>query len=593
MKTALEALATMLSCDYIQAARGLLPSDTELAHCRVTDFFRNIIVEDVSVYLYKGYIVGVGDQLPAASRVDLDGAYLCPGLVDSHVHIESSLLSPTEYARLVSPRGTTAVVADPHEIANVLGYDGMLWMLRASEGLPISMYFMAPSCVPATGFDTAGASLQAADLAAFTMDKRILGLGEVMNYPGVLACDPQLMEKLSLFLNSHAVIDGHGPGLRGKDLSAYVLAGIHSDHEATSPAEALEKLGKGMWIMARMGSGARDLEALIPAMNADTCRRMLLCTDDRHPEDLAGEGHIDAAIRALVSGGIPWMDALRMACHNPASYFGLKQQGAIAPGYKADLVAFRDPHEFSASLVYKAGTLVAKDGYSTSEPTGMPGATASPPPARDSVNIKWLTKSDFVIPWQSGKARVIECSPGSIVTGHGLTEPSQENGVCVSDTARDILRIYVIERHTGSGAIGKGFIRGLGLKRGAIGSTVSHDSHNMIIAGVDDESIFKAARRLNAMRGGFVACEGDDVMAELALPIAGLMSEAPSETVIAAMEQFARYFRENEVPGSSPLMSLSFMALPVIPSLKLCDQGLVDVDQFRIVPLFVEHSGSA
>lgn len=575
----------MLKTDYIDVARGRIPADLNLTDCRVVDFFRGRIVDRAVVSIYKGFIVGIDDGLIAKSTMSLGGRYLCPGLIDAHVHIESSLLSPAEFARVITPRGTTAIVADPHEIANVLGHDGVNWMLKASEGLPLDVYVMVPSCVPATHFDTAGATLFASDLARFARDERVLGLGELMNYPGLLAGDPRVLDKLSLFWEAGKAIDGHAPGLSGRDLSAYALSGIRSDHEATTPEEAYEKLGKGMWIMARMGSSARDLENLIPAMDGESVRRMMLCTDDRHPNDIVSEGHIDAAVRALVSGGVPPIDALRMACHNPATYYGLRRSGAIAPGYAADLVAFSSLEDFRAELVLKAGAVVAEGGVPTAAYERL-GGSAVVPPLRDSVNIKWLEEKDFRIPDEGGDARVIESTPGSIITGASFERPTVRDGLCVSDVERDIIKIFVIERHTGSGNIGKGFIRGLGLKRGAVGSTVSHDSHNMIIAGVDDASIFKAARRLNAMKGGYVITDGDEVLAELALPVAGLMSDRPAVEVIEQLASFEDFFRMEGMPGASPLMTLSFMALPVIPALKITDKGLVDVNSFEQVPLF-------
>ncbi|HOZ72397.1 MAG TPA: adenine deaminase [Spirochaetales bacterium] len=575
----------MLKTDYIDVARGRIPADLNLTDCRVVDFFRGRIVDRAVVSIYKGFIVGIDDGLIAKSTMSLGGRYLCPGLIDAHVHIESSLLSPAEFARVITPRGTTAIVADPHEIANVLGHDGVNWMLKASEGLPLDVYVMVPSCVPATHFDTAGATLFASDLARFARDERVLGLGELMNYPGLLAGDPRVLDKLSLFWEAGKAIDGHAPGLSGRDLSAYALSGIRSDHEATTPEEAYEKLGKGMWIMARMGSSARDLENLIPAMDGESVRRMMLCTDDRHPNDIVSEGHIDAAVRALVSGGVPPIDALRMACHNPATYYGLRRSGAIAPGYAADLVAFSSLEDFRAELVLKAGAVVAEGGVPTAAYERL-GGSAVVPPLRDSVNIKWLEEKDFRIPDEGGDARVIESTPGSIITGASFERPTVRDGLCVSDIERDIVKIFVIERHTGSGNIGKGFIRGLGLKRGAVGSTVSHDSHNMIIAGVDDASIFKAARRLNAMKGGYVITDGDEVLAELALPVAGLMSDRPAVEVIEQLASFEDFFRMEGMPGASPLMTLSFMALPVIPALKITDKGLVDVNSFEQVPLF-------
>ncbi|OHD15538.1 MAG: adenine deaminase [Spirochaetes bacterium GWD1_61_31] len=575
-----------LKYEYIAAARGQVPVDLQLVNCRVVDFFRGRVVDNCSVSIYKGYIVGVGEELPARQILDLAGCHVCPGLVDAHVHIESSLLAPAEFARLVTPRGTTSVIADPHEIANVLGYDGINWMLRASEGLPLDVYIMAPSCVPATDFDTAGAALYASDLAPFLREARVLGLGEMMNYPGVLNGDPRVLDKLSLFWEAGRPIDGHAPGLSGRDLSAYVLSGIRSDHEATSPAEALEKISKGMWVMARFGSGARDLEHLIPAMEGEARHRMLLCTDDRHPNDIVAEGHIDAALRILLANGIPLVDALRMACYNPAQYYGLRRSGAIAPGYKADLLAFGDPADFQAELVLKAGVVVARGGKPSAEWDGFRSDDRRTPAVRDSVNVKWLEAAAFRIPDEGGRVRVIEATPGSIITAQSRERPTVVDGLCVSDVARDLIKLFVIERHTGSGLVGKAFIRGLKLKRGAIGSTVSHDSHNMIVAGADDVSIFKAVKRLNAIKGGFVITDGEEIIAELALPVGGLMSDRPAAEVLEKLAQFSQYFEREAMPGGSPLMTLSFMALPVIPSLKITDKGLVDVDSFSAVPLF-------
>ncbi len=579
----------MLPYEIIEAALGKISSDICYTNCFYTDFFTNTIRGPASITVYKGYIVGISENLPVKQCIDLGGLCVSPGLVDAHVHIESSLVHPREFCNLVTPHGTLTVIADPHEIANVLGYDGIHWMLKASEGIPLEIFFMAPSCVPATSFDTAGASLYASDLAPFTREPRILGLGEVMNYPGILSGDLQLRDKLSLFWENGKVIDGHSPGLSGKELSAYVISGIRSDHEATTPEEALEKLSKGMWIMARFGSSARDLEHLIPAMNHDTVHRMMLCTDDRHPHDIVKEGHIDAAVRILQEKGIPLIDALRMAAHNPSLYFGLRRCGSIAPGYKANFIVFDHNEPFSVKKVIKQGTIIAEHGEKTSAWTELFSTAGSLPRVRDSVNVKWLDESAFAIPYIGKKIRVIEAVPGSIVTGKSILEPAVDNGLCVADPARDLLKLFVIERHGGTGSIGKGFIRGLGLKHGAIGSTVSHDSHNIIVAGADDTSIFKAVKRLNAMKGGYVITDRDTIIAELPLPIAGLMSDKSISEVLASLERFSAYFEQEGIQKVSPLMLLSFMALPVIPSLKLTDQGLVDVESFKLVDLFVEE----
>jgi adenine deaminase len=568
--------------DLIDAGKGAVPCDLNLANCSLVDLLRGEIRKGATISIRKGMIAGVDDGLRAEKVVDMKGLFVAPGLVDSHVHIESSMLTPPEYARIVAPRGTSAVVADPHEIANVMGYEGMRYMLAASEGLPIDVYFMVPSCVPATDFDTAGAALYASDMHPFLREPRVLGLGEVMNYPGVLYKDQKLLDKIALFRDAAKPVDGHAPGLRGGPLSAYIAAGIGSDHECTSPEEALEKLSKGMYVMLREGSTARDLKNLIPAITSSTAARFLICSDDRHPNDLVDEGHMDHALRLLLSGGVDPIDAFRIACFNPSQWFGLKSSGAVAPGYKADLVAFDSLEDFRARMVFKDGVLIAEDGRLLVEPPG------TRPPARDSVNVKWLTVDDFRIPAAGRRMRVIEAKGGSIVTGERILAPKVEDGRCVADLERDLLKIFVIERHTGSGNIGKGFISGLGLGRGAVGLTVSHDSHNMIIAGVDDASIFKAARHLNKMKGGMVFAVGDEVLLDLPLPVAGLMSDQGAQFVVERLRDFDELFLREGLSNKTPLMTLSFMALPVIPKLKITDRGLVDVERFVPVGLFAD-----
>ncbi|MEI6874773.1 MAG: adenine deaminase [Spirochaetota bacterium] len=573
----------MFDKEMIDAARGALPCDLNLANCSLVDLLAGEVRPGVTVSIRKGRVVGVDDGLCAERTVDLQGLYLAPGLVDSHVHIESSFLSPAEYARIVVPRGTTTVIADPHEIANVLGYDGLRFMLSSSEGLPLDVYFMVPSCVPATDFDTAGAAIFASDMYPFMREERVLGLGEVMNYPGVLAKDPRILDKIALFRQAGRPIDGHAPGLSGKDLSAYIAAGIGSDHECTSPEEAREKLGKGMFIMLREGSTAKDLQLLIPAITPRTVDRFLICSDDRHPNDLVDEGHMDHALRLLITGGVDPIDAFRIACRNPARWFGLPGSGVVAPGYHANLVAFESLERFKAKYVWKSGELVAEEGRLLKEPPSFR------PPLRDSVNVKWLTEEDFGIPYEGGpgrRIRVIVAKPHSIITTELLAEPKVEGGLCVSDLDRDIVKLFVIERHSGSGNIGKGFIKGFGLRRGAIGGTISHDSHNMIIAGVDDRSIFKAARHLNKMKGGLVFAVDDEVILDLPLPVAGLMSDRDAHFVIDRLRDFDRLFEKEGLANPSPLMTLSFMALPVIAALKLTDRGLIDVRRFVPVGLF-------
>jgi len=573
----------MYNQDIAAAATGRTPCDLTIVNCRMVDVFSGTIVENSSISISRGRILGVNDDLRSERVLDAGGRFLAPGFMDAHVHIESSLLSPTEYARIVVPRGTLSIAADPHEIVNVLGYDGMNYMLRSSENLPLNVYLTVPSCVPATGFDTAGAALYASDMHQFAREERVLGLGEVMNFPGVLAAETSLMDKIALFKTAGKVIEGHAPGLRGRDLSAYIAAGIRSDHESTDTEEAKEKIAKGMWVMIREGSAARDLDALARAVTPRNARRFLLCSDDRHPTDLMREGHIDRMLRMLVERGIDPIDAIRMATLNPAERFGLRSSGAIAPGFAADFVLLDSLESFKVASVFKRGVQVAVDGKLSVEIEKRSNVI------RDSVNIKWLEESDFHIPRENRLARVIVAREGSLLTTELLAEPLMDaDGFCASDTERDILRIYVIERHRGSGNIGRGFISGLGLKRGAIASTISHDSHNMIVVGVDDASIFKAARHLNKIGGGLVATAGDKVVVELPLPIAGLMSEWAATEVIERLDAFELFFGSEGLKNTQPLMTLSFMALPVIPSLKITDMGLVNVDRFERVPLFTD-----
>jgi len=570
--------------DVIDAASGKIPCDVNYVNCTVIDVLSGRLLQGAVVSVKNGLVAGVNDGLSAKETVDLGGMFLAPGLIDAHVHIESSLLTPPEYARVVVPHGTTTIIADPHEIANVMGYDGMRYMLNSSRDIPLDVYFMVPSCVPATDFDTAGAALYASDMHQFLQEPRVLGLGEVMNYPGVLARDPQLMDKIALFRSSGRPIDGHSPGLRGASLSAYVAAGIGSDHECTSPEEALEKISKGMYIMLREGSTAKDLRPLLPALTRDNAERFMICSDDRHCNDLRDEGHMDHSVRIMLRAGIDPIDVFRIAATNACRWFRIPNKGAIAPGYQADFVAFRSLEDFEAAIVIKSGSIVARDGMLVRETAGSPAAI------RDSVNIKWLTIEDFQIPDEKKAVRVIEVNRESLLTGQRVLRLPSRQGLLQADPACDILKIFVIERHTGSGNIGKGFIQGLGLCRGAIGSTISHDSHNMIIAGADDVSIFKAARHLNKIKGGLVFTIGEEVVLDLPLPVAGLMSDRDADFVIERLRAFEELFAKEGLKATSPLMTLSFMALPVIPSLKITDRGLIDVDRFTPVSLYVDEA---
>jgi adenine deaminase len=561
------------------SSRGAEPCDLLLTNARMVNVFSGDIVA-TSVAVAGGRILGFGEY-PARRTVDLQGRFMAPGFIDSHVHIESSMACVTEFARSVVALGTTAVVADPHEIANVLGAEGIRYMLRSAEGQPLNVYYALPSCVPATDLETAGAQLRAADLEAFLTHPRVVALGEMMNYPGVLAADPQVMKKIAAARRSGKPVDGHAPGLSGPSLMAYVGAGITSDHECTTAAEALEKLAAGMHIMIRQGTAARNQHDLLPIISPRTCRRLMWCTDDRHPHDLVGEGHIDSILRAAVRGGVDPLIAIRMATLNPAERFGLHHLGAIAPGRQADLVVFADVRNPRAEEVYVRGVLVAKDGQPVQ---GLSRPAPVPVPASMRVDPYRL---DFRVRCESRVVRIIEAIPDQIITRQVQEAAPESNGFLISDPRRDLLKLAVVERHTGRGRLAVGMVRGLGLKHGALASSVSHDSHNIIVTGVSDEDMRAAVAAVVDQGGGLAAAAGGQAAARLPLPVGGLMSTEPVAVVSAAMHRLVTVARDWGSPLKDPFMTLSFLALPVIPELKLTDRGLVDVRQFHHVPLFV------
>jgi len=565
----------------ISLARGEEKADLLLKNCRLVNVFSGKI-EKTSVAVAGGIVVGIGDY-SARRTLDLKGAYLAPGLTDSHVHIESSMVTVPEYARAVVPRGTAAAVIDPHEIANVFGLSGISYMIKSSRGVPLDVFVMLSSCVPATNLETSGAELNSQDLASLWGEKQVVGLAEMMNYPGVLFRDPEVMAKIRSA--SDRPIDGHAPGLGGKDLNAYIAAGIMSDHECTTVAEAEEKLARGMFIMLREGSAAKNLRDLLPVVRPDTCRRCLLATDDRHPGDLLSSGHIDALLAMAVAGGVDPVDAIRMATLNPARYFGFPRRGAVAPGYRADLVSFSDLKRFRAERVWRKGELVAEGGRLTIE-----DYHPVLPRLRGSINVNWKDLGDLSVPAGSGKAKVIGVVPGQIVTEKLLLPLTTDGGYAVADTARDILKIAVIERHLASGNLGIGFVKGFGLKTGALASSVAHDSHNIIVVGTNDKDMMTAAIEVARIGGGQAAVEDDEVKAALPLPIAGLMSPEPLDQVRRGIEDLNRAARALGCLLPDPFMTMSFLALPVIPALKITDRGLVDAVEFKIVPLFEEQS---
>ncbi len=563
----------------IAVARGEEPADLLLKNGRLVNVLSGE-VHPARVAIADGRVAGWGGDYRAHRVVDLAGRFICPGFIDAHVHLESSMVQPAEFARAVLPRGTVAVVCDPHEIANVLGMAGVRYILDASAGLPLTVYVMAPSCVPATHMETAGAALAAADIAQILAYDRVLGLAEMMNYPGVLFRVPSVLAKIEAAAGRP--VDGHAPGLSGKDLNAYLAAGIGSDHECTDPDEAREKLRRGMHIFIREGTTARNLHSLLPLVTPANARFCHFCTDDRHPDTLLTEGHIDDIVRQAISGGLDPMLAVQMASINTALYFGLRQTGAVAPGYRADLLVLDDLERVQVAQVYAAGQLVAEGGHCLLSAAEFPQV-----PTQSTVHLS-MAALDLTIRAGQGPARVIGVVPGQVVTEDLRLEPAVVDGQVVADPARDMAKIAVVERHHSTGNLGLGLVKGIGLRRGAIASSVAHDSHNVVVVGAADADMRAAVAAIAEMGGGQVAVADGQVQAACPLPIAGLMSDRPLEQV---RDQVTALTKAAQALGSTlpdPFMTLSFLALPVIPALKLTDKGLVDVVKFQIVPLFGE-----
>ena len=564
----------------IDVARGDVAPDLVIENARVFSAFTKEWL-DVDVAVADGRVAGLGSY-PGGQRVDAHGRYLVPGFIDAHVHIESSKLMVDEFARAVLAHGTTAVVADPHEIANVLGTDGIHWLLDVCDDVPLDVWVMASSCVPASRFESPRRPLSIGDLESVLRRRHALGVAEMMNFPAVIAGDPGELRKLTLAGATHA--DGHAPGVRGKHLDAYLAAGIRSDHESTTYAEALEKRRRGAWVLIREASNARNLRALLPLVREFGPERCAFCTDDREPDFLVREGHLDQMCRVAVADGIPPEDALLLASLHPALYHGLVDAGAIAPGYRADLVLLDDLVSFTPSRVYKDGQLVF-DGERVA-PFPSPEV---PVWVRQTVHAAPVGLSDLRVPSTGRPVRVIEIVPEQLLTLARIELPTVDHGVARADPARDIAKIAVVERHHATGRVGVGLVRGFGLRRGAFATTVAHDAHNIVCVGVDDDDMALAIARLGQIGGGIVVHADGDVRGELPLPVAGLLSDLPAREVVERLETLEQLLAEQGVGIVSPFMSLSFLALSVIPSLKITDHGLVDVDRFELVPLTVER----
>lgn len=567
----------------IDVAKGDVPADLLLQGARVVNVFTGEVYP-ANVAIAGEWIAGVGKEYSEGiETLDLAGLFLIPGLINGHLHLESSLLTPEEYARLALAHGTTTVVLDPHEIANVLGLPGIQALINASSTLPLDFFFMAPSCVPATPLETAGAVLQAKDIEKLLKIQRVLGLAEMMNFPGVLQKDPEVLKKIAAAKKQGKPIDGHAPLLSGKGLNAYIASGIESDHECTGRAEAEEKLRLGMWLMIREGSAAKNLRELLPVVNFQNSRRCFFVLDDLEPQDLLYKGEMDHLLRQAVVLGLDPLVALPMATCNPADRFGLQDRGAIVPGRRADLVAVVDLNQFQAKLTLKGGKVVAREGKAY--PLFSPRFHTK---VAQTVKIKPLEESSLSLFLKAGNTWVIGLIPDQILTQKlFLPIKKDSRSMIVYDPESDILKIAVIERHKASGNVGVGLVKGFGLQRGALATSVAHDSHNIVVVGVNDEEMRRAVAAIQKMQGGLVVVDQGEVKASLPLPIAGLISLETAEKVVAQMEKLLQAAKEMGAIPENPFQTLSFLALPVIPELKITDKGLVDVSQFRILPLEV------
>ena len=566
--------------EMILAARGDLAPDLVLKNARIVNVFTKEI-ESGDVAIKDGYIVSIG-EFDGEEEIDIGGRIICPGLIDGHIHIESSMISPSEFAGAVAPHGTTAVIADPHEIANVAGEEGIRYMLEASAGLPVDIFFMLPSCVPATPLDESGAELSADELEPFYKEERVAGLAELMNSFGTVRADEEIIRKIQGANSYGKRIDGHAPFLTGKDLNAYITAGVRSDHECSSAEETIEKLKLGQYIMIREGTAARNLEALLPLFDDKYCDRCMLVTDDKHGSDLIDNGHIDYIIRKAIRAGKDPLNAIKMATLNAAMYFGLKDRGAIAPGYIADIIVLSDLEEFTVEKVFKNGRLTVDGGKNVRAINSPLIDKEKYPRVFNSFNLREIKPSDLEIRDEGTKKRVIKVIPGQILTEELIVESSSKQ----AEPDKDIIKLAVIERHKGTGHTGVGFVSGYGLKKGAIASSVAHDSHNLIVAGCTDDDMALAANTVRENGGGLaVVCDGK-VLSSLPLPIGGLMCEMnvyEVEDILRVMKEQARQLGVNE--GIDPFMTLAFTALPVIPKLRLLTQGVVDVDKQSYVPV--------
>jgi adenine deaminase len=562
----------------INVARGLEKADLVIKNANIV----NVLSEEIhkgDIAIVDGIIAGISDNYDGEKVINVNGAYVSPSFIDGHVHLESSMMLPVEFAKAVLPAGTTTAIIDPHEISNVFGLHGISFMHEAVKNLPIDVYIMLPSCVPATPFETSGFDLNSYDLSLLIDKPWVLGIAEMMNFPGVLNLDKNVMAKLELAKSKDKRIDGHAPFLSNKDLCAYISSGVKSDHECTTVNEAIEKLRLGMYLMIREGTAAKDLDALIPVLKECNTRKCIFVTDDRHPSDL--NEHINGMVRRAVEAGVNPVKAIQCASLNTAEYFGLKDLGAVAPAYKADLLILPDLKSFKPDFVLKAGKVIVENGKLVSELN-----EDEIPSMRGSVNVKWIEREDFRIQPKGNIVKAIEVIPHQLVTKSTLSEIKIVEDNAVSNIDTDTLKICVIERHRATGNIGKGFVKGFNLKSGAIASTVAHDSHNMIVIGTNDEDMYVAAVELVKSQGGKVVVKDGKVLSKLPLPIAGLMSDKEFNFVLDKCEELNNAAHSIGCTLDDPFMTMGFLSLPVIPELKITDKGVFDTNTFNFTDIF-------
>lgn len=562
----------------IDLAAGRELPELVLKNCRIVNVFtEEILSGDIAIDC--GWIVGVG-QYQGIQEIDLKNAYVAPGLIDAHVHLESSMVTPVQFAKAVLPHGTTTVIADPHEIANVCGLNGVRYMLEQSSEIPLDVFVMMPSCVPATPFENSGAVIRAEGMGEMLGHPRVLGLGEMMDYPGVVGARQDVLDKLVVG-GAGRMIDGHGPVLTGKNLNAYVMAGVGTDHECSTENEMLQRLRLGMYIQIREGSAAKNLEALIKGVTPQNSRRVLFCTDDRHPGDILSEGHIDNNLRQAICGGISAVAAIRMATLNAAECYQLSHLGAIAPGYQADLIVFESLEEMRIAKVFKQGRLVAENGEALFDIVERPDDRVL-----NTVRLQKIVSEQLALKLDSGAVNVIRLLSHSLVTEKVVREVTVRDGVFVHDDQADILKLAVVERHKATGNIGLGLLENYGLKSGAIASTVAHDSHNLIVVGSNDSDMLTAIAEIERIGGGLTIARQGKILGSLPLPIAGLMSDSPLQEVDDKLNELLKIAYGMGVnPQLEPFMTLAFLALPVIPDIKLTDLGLFDVTRFEFMKI--------